>query len=231
MKLLFLLIILIVIIIYTNKNNNEKFGNNEFNKTNQFDVLNTAIVKPVMTTDENRLKYKINPERAIYNLNYDSNKEDIYAEKYWTIKKEGFSDMYNYHDIGGLEVLINSNNVNCSLNDRCETFTEIKQKKDSENVITFKGDDYELLGAAINPYYNQYFYLYENEVNPPETRVLRDRLNYMDNHLFQYLLVKKEDNNLIVSHEIGPRTKINLNDVVYFSFATFQLGPLNIKNI
>lgn len=231
MKLLIILIILIIVFYCVNNNNNENFNNEKLNQKTQYDVLNTAIVKPVMTTDESRLKERIDPTRIIYDLEYDSNKEDIYSEKYWTIKKEGFSDMYNYHDIGGLEVLMNSNNVNCSLNDRCETFSEVKPTKKSEDSINYKDDDYDLLGAAVNPYYNQYFYLYENEVKPPETRVLRDRLNYMGEHLFQYLLVKKDGNDLIVAHEIGPRNKINLNDVVHFSFATFQLGPLNIKKI
>ena len=52
-----------------------------------------------------------------------------------------------------------------------------------------------------------------------------------NNRIFEYLLVKIHRGEPKVIHWVGPRNKVNLRDVVYFSLGSFQLGPLVINSI
>lgn len=100
------------------------------------------------------------------------------------------------------------------------------------NQISINDNTYNLLAYAINPYYEQYYLLYENiiddKVNNPE--VCND-LKYLNFRLFNYILVKMRKDTPVVKHIIAPRMKINIRDNIYFSLGVFQLGPLHIKQI
>ena len=104
-------------------------------------------------------------------------------------------------------------------------------------------------------------YEYNTNISNNETPFLRDNSQYMKDGLYEYILVKKEDkkstlisddnqklrvntneikrtllhNSKIgqfkVIHEVNPRTKINYGDTVYFSYGSFELGPLTIENV
>jgi hypothetical protein len=93
--------------------------------------------------------------------------------------------------------------------------------------ITYEDEKYNLLGYAINKYYNQYFLIYESHINL-SNEYLKDNLNYLNQQLYKYVLVKTKSN---VIHVFGPRNKINIGDIVNLSYGVYQLGPLEIKKI
>lgn len=77
---------------------------------------------------------------------------------------------------------------------------------------------------------NDFNSIYEDiYVKPPLIPV--NETKYLINHLHEYRLVKMEDKVPKIMHKVGPRKKINLNDIVYFSYGAFELGPLVIKKI
>ena len=172
-------------------------------------------------------------------LNNALNASNMYDDEYWTIKPTGFSDIYNYEDSGG--TMIN----NMATIDRTTniTFKEIplvepkldKSKDSSNETIPLKllhsNEVYNLVGLAINEYYNQYYLLYESQPAPNSNITLGENLSYLNYHINSYLLAKMHDAKPVVLHNIGPRAKINISDVVYLSEGPFQLGPLVIKSI
>ena len=157
----------------------------------------------------------------------------MYDDEYWVIKPTGFSDIYNYEDNGG--TMIN----NMAAVDRTTNITfkklsleETKTDKSKESSkLTINNETYNLMGLAINEYYNQYYLLYESNPAPNNNIILGENLSYLNYHINSYVLAKMHDNKPEVLHNIGPRAKININDVVYLSAGTLQLGPLVIKSI
>lgn len=228
MKLYIYILFFVLLIIYiTNQSNQlEKFSDDD--TPNLYNVLQTDKVKPIQINANSN-------EISGFNIDDSS----IYSDKYWSVKNKGFSDIYNYEDIGG-EIIYNiatslkgkptKELSNVLIEDKI--YNKITEETIS-NTISYKDTNYNLLGTAINDYYNQYFYIFENVVKQNITNLLvEEELRYMKtNNIFQYLLVKMENNKSKIIHWIGPRNKINLNDVVYLSFGTFQLGPLVINKI
>jgi hypothetical protein len=77
-----------------------------------------------------------------------------------------------------------------------------------------------------------YYFIYELKVSSSRTNTLiSEELEYNTYQVYEYILVKYDGNTPKVVHSIGPREKININDVVYLSLGTFELGPLVIKSI
>ena len=107
----------------------------------------------------------------------------------------------------------------------------IKPKNVPSN-ISFNNKNYDFIGVAYNEYYDQYYLLYENVVLPSSIQLAEDNLSNINYKIAEYILAKMDDNKgLIISHIVGPRNKINYNEVVYFSFGNFQLGPLLVKQV
>lgn len=127
---------------------------------------------------------------------------------------------------------INMNEINMDMTPDIDTSYNYVKSAKYPSQISINDSTYNLLAYAINPYYEQYYLLYENmiidKVNNPE--VCND-LKYLNFRLFNYILVKMRKNTPVVKHIIAPRTKINIRDNIYFSLGVFQLGPLNIKQI
>ena len=72
------------------------------------------------------------------------------------------------------------------------------------------------IGLVANQYYKQFYIIYEKEYN-----------NYQrEDKLYEYLLVKKIEDNFKVVYNIPPRSKVEPGDNIYFSYGNFQLGPL-----
>jgi len=89
-------------------------------------------------------------------------------------------------------------------------------------TINDNGDLFNYLGIAYNEYYDQYYLLYEF--------IDKTKNNVPLYNLYEYLLVKlNKDNTYVIEHRMNPREKINFNDMVYFSYGSFELGPLVIK--
>jgi hypothetical protein len=66
-------------------------------------------------------------------------------------------------------------------------------------------------------------------VKPPLVPV--NETKFLINKIYEYVLVKMENKLPKIMHRVGPRKKINLNDIVYLSYGSFELGPLTIKEI
>ena len=247
MKIYIYIILLILLVVYIKCHSNyvgEKFNepiNENFDAPNPYKILNTEKVKPILIDNNSNM---ING----FDTNDSSN---LYKSKYWVIKDKGFSDIYNYEDLGGLQIFNSVNKIDnmyklveseIKKNDKPKVKSDIKTEKDKfkldkiKNVkipieLKYNNNSYNYIGTASNEYYNQYYYLYEYETKTKISKVeLKEELIYLSNNkVFEYLLVKSHKNKQIVSHYIGPRSKININDVVYFALGTFQLGPLVIK--
>jgi hypothetical protein len=238
MKLYIYIALFVILIIYVNSHSNylkEKFTDqksiNNFDAPSPYEVLKTDKLKPILIDGNSNLV-----------PGYDDNSTNIYGGKYWKLKTQGFSDIFNYEDKGGLDVFLKATNMESKLNvefapvkkeEKQAKIFDQKNKKIIPKLFEYNSNKYNLIGTAVNKYYKQYYYLYEfltkQNINDLD---LEENIKYLENNrIFEYLLVKVNKNVPKVSHYVGPRNKININDVVYFSFGTFQLGPLSIKKL
>jgi hypothetical protein len=215
-----LIIVFIIVLIKCHSNNFENFSQNisfsEYDASDPYDVLNVQETKPILIdSTSNSLP------------GFDSH------PNLWTIKNQGISDIFNYEDKGG-EIIYNIANGFDDIQIKKPDVIIPKEKSTSPlpNTLTYNTNNYTLLGTASNPYFNQYYYIYENEIEQKKDLLLEEELEYIKNYkIYQYVLTKIENNIPIVKLYVGPRNKININDVVNLSLASFQLGPLEIKNI
>lgn len=108
-----------------------------------------------------------------------------------------------------------------------------KNKINAPDTIVNNNNTFKLLGVAYNEYYNQYFLLYEHVIKTNNyNNYLEENLNNLRTQVAEYVLAKiRGKSNIEIIHEVGPRNKINYNEVVYFSFGNFQLGPLVVRNV
>jgi hypothetical protein len=105
-----------------------------------------------------------------------------------------------------------------------EDFTDDKTKNIEVNTI-YNDINIEDLKKGTNTLSNNLykeFYMNPAILKADETKYLKDKL-------YQYILVKIKNDKPKVIHAVGPRSKINFNDMIYFSLHSFQLGPLLIK--
>ena len=240
MKKYIYIVLFAILLLYVNSHSkclNEKFTNKKINNIeapNPHNILKTNKVKPILIEGNSELV-----------PGYDVNSTDIYSEKYWVIKSQGFSDIYNYEDKSNLHLFLKSNpEESKEVKEESKEVKEIQEKKISDNalksftfqgppkIFTYKSINYNLVATASNDYYSQYYYLYEFLTKQKNKLDYEENLKYIkNNQIYEYLLVKIHKNNPEVSHYIGPRNKININDIVYFSLGNFQLGPLKINKI
>lgn len=225
MKLYIYILLFILIIFYVYKYSGlfEYFTNDDFTKhnydaLNMYDVLQTDVVKPI----------QVDNSVQVSGFNPNNNQ--------WFVKTNGFSDIYNYEDNGGEiahDILSNYNTYMSPHHEQPNNLEPVtKINKNAPEEIDYKGNNYKYLGTATNVYYNQYFYIFENKIEQDTKNMqVEEELKYIKNNkIYQYLLVKMhKDNKPQIIHWVGPRNKININDVVYLSLATFQLGPLVIN--
>ncbi len=98
------------------------------------------------------------------------------------------------------------------------------------NTMTHDNDTFTLLGTATNVLQGQNFLIYETLTKQKgDNIIVKDNLNYLDNQLYNYLLVVITDNKQVVKFVINPRNKINIGDTVYLAEGPLQLGPLQIN--
>ena len=233
MKLIIYLILFIMILYYLDNvetfSNTKKYHPFEFkNEVTQFDVLKSDKIKSIL---EYKDLNKVAPVDMI-----DMN---MYGSLPWVVKPVMFDIFNNDPPVEKQE-------------GKEEPKNEIKQEAtslmDKIRVINMNNMEYTLLGTASNEYYNQYFLIYENivQVQPSQPKTSDDKFNNyinerndMNQHprLYRYFLGKVNRNRqnteqtIEVIHNIGPRSKIELNDVINLSLGTFQLGPLVVKKI
>lgn len=230
MKLIYLFL-LVLLIIYIDKSNKtktitktkEKFDKlpessliKYYNGIDQYDILDTSKVVPVLTN---------NSVKQVPGYDKDNN--------FWEIKSLGFSNLFNYRDNGDIEVVSQSEGT--KYNEVIYGHKMIKEDNQPKEIpkdsIKYENNIYNLIGSASNPYYYQYYYLYEHQIESNDKNLfMKEELKYVNYQVYEYLLVKIDNNVPSIVHSFGPRTKINLNDIVYLANGNFQLGPLTIKS-
>jgi hypothetical protein len=140
----------------------------------------------------------------LYQIGIDDNNEEIYQFNNNTFKLSDDNIFHPYEPkkIKYLPVIVKIPSV--------VTTKSIKSK------VPMKMDGYKFIGLVANTYYKQYYVIYEKEYN-----------NYQrEDKLYEYLLVKKVEDNFKVIYKIPPRSKVEPGDSIYFSYGNFQLGPL-----
>jgi len=219
-----LFVILLFYIKYYPQCFDETFNNTQINDILESnDFLKTNKVKPILIEGNSE-----------FVPGYDINFNNIYSNKYWIIKSKGFSDIYNYEDKNNIHLSLESNPEEQTSKKIVQDIKKIKKEKLSGPPKThqYNNNEYNLIATASNDYYSQYYYLYEFQTKQNVKLDYQENLEYIKNYLiYEYLLVKIHKNKLKVSHYVGPRNKININDIVYFSLGNFQLGPLKIKKL
>lgn len=230
MKKYIYIVLFAMLLLYINSHSkclNEKFTDTKkitnITAPSPYNVLKTNQVKPILIEGNSELV-----------PGYDYNSNDIYSEKYWIIKSKGFSDIYNYEDENKLHLFLKKNSEEKTNKKVVQEKKKNKQEKISgpPKIHKYENNDYNLIATASNDYYNQHYYLYEFLTKQNVKLDYEENLKYItNNQVYEYLLVKIRKNKLEVSHYIGPRNKININDIVYFSLGNFQLGPLKIKKL
>jgi hypothetical protein len=140
----------------------------------------------------------------LYHIGVDDNNENVYQCNNTTFKLNG-NDIFQPYEpkkIKYLPVIVKIPSV--------VTTKSIKSK------VPMKMDGYKFIGLLANTYYKQYYVIYEKEYN-----------NYQrEDKLYEYLLVKKVEDNFKVIYNIPPRSKVEPGDNIYFSYGNFQIGPL-----
>jgi len=260
MKLLVYLLLFIVLIYINNdsiKFYKEDFElpNALFTDKPTYEVVNTYDA-----IDDNNIKPLPDLNKNDFIVPYNDMPQNNILSTNWNIQNSDYSDIFNGQDSGGNEisnilelpkpkVLIDKTMMKISNNlleqqkeqiiDRTiatviSAETETNGQKDNRYPLEIKHNNlkYNLLGYVYNTSYKQYYLLYETQnkqINP--NLVLREKLDNLDNQIFTYALVKMEKSNPIIKYVFGPRTKININDVVYLSQGTLQLGPLVVDSL
>lgn len=254
MKLIIYIVLFVLLIIYINRQSRfleERFSNmlyDNIDAIRPYEVLDTRKLQSVMYDARDKLV-------PAYDI-----KDREYQEKYWEIKPDGFSDMFNYEDLGSNLIFkkVNWDKPDALLpippveqeptltvpqsEQVAEAFAQAEfvsakpeeelKKVDLPTGMKYNDLDYYLIGSASNEYYNQYYLLYQNFVQPKNDPVfLANDFTSFEDTLYRYLLVKLKDGKPIILHSTGPRRKIEINDVFYLSQSSFQLGPLVARKL
>jgi hypothetical protein len=96
-------------------------------------------------------------------------------------------------------------------------------KKTWKLKIKLVFNDYKYVGIISNKWYHQEYLLYEKE--------LIDDVYEKDSHdkLYSYLLINIIDNEYKIIYDLPPREKIIQGQQIWFSYGSFQVGPLILK--
>jgi len=249
MKLL-IYIILLIIVYYLNMTQQcsslkEKFTSNlenTYEGTNPYDLVNKNISHYFTThkASENIIAYNNT------NLN-------------WVLSNSDYSDIYNGYDNGGEEIfstldwpkpktLLNKTMLNLKsktsntpineihkqtmITDELPEVQKVLLNKKYPTQIKKNNLDFNLLGFVYNISYRQYYLLYETINRQINTNIIfREKLDNLDAQVFTYLLVQMENTKPVIKFIFGPRSKIDINDTVYFSQGPLQLGPLSVASL
>ena len=259
MKIFIYIILFVVLLIYINNHSNkltkEEFSDGFFNDintyqaTNPYDIINRDVLKPYPVGDSTDFVVAYNENSSSTNKWVLSNSDysDIFNGQ-----DVGGKEIINLLDLPKAKVFLDkamektSKKEVSKANEKPvaeahkqqimgEIMPEIKPIQDSSLYpIEIKNDGlkYNLLGYVYNTAYRQYYLIYEAVYKQLNTNlVYREKLDSMDVQAFNYALVKIEKSIPVIKYIFGPRNKININDVVYLSQGSLQLGPLIVDNI
>ena len=256
MKLLFIIIILVIIIVlplcYSCKETFIDMKNSLIDKTKNFyeNNINPAWKSVINSDLINFNKYSNKPK--------ENNKAET-SSLFELMKKTPITNDNNKAPAGMIDdkhsLQLSDSNYYEYVNELPKKYDYLKFKnKNIPNTIDDNETKYNYFGIAYNEFYNQYYLLYETEfneniynkenttfinsgdmqfntVNVNPDVVDSKNSEYLLSKLYQYILVKvdQKDNSTKIIHRVAPRSKININDIIYFSYGEFQIGPLVIK--
>ena len=203
-KNILIILVLILIITYVCFSNKiEKFTQN-IRLSNIYGASNSRArqdeVYNIGVDDNNEEVFK----DEVYNIGVDDNNEEVFEYKNNTFKLEDNDSFQPYEPkkVKYLPVALRIPHV--------VTSKSIKSK------VPMKIEEYKFRGLLSNPYYKQFYVMYEKEYT-----------NYQrEDKLYEYLLVKKIEDEFKIVYNIPPRSKVEVGDTIYFSYGNFQLGPL-----
>ena len=140
----------------------------------------------------------------VFNIGIDDNNEEVFKYKNNTFKL-GENDSFQPYEPKKVKYFPVALRIPHE-----ETSKSIKSK------VPMKIEEYTFRGLLSNPYYKQFYVMYEKEY-----------INYQrEDKLYEYLLVKKIEEQFKIVYNIPPRSKVEVGDTIYFSYGNFQLGPL-----
>ena len=140
----------------------------------------------------------------VFNIGIDDNNEEVFKYKNNTFKL-GENDSFQPYEPKKVKYFPVALRIPHE-----ETSKSIKSK------VPMKIEEYKFRGLLSNPYYKQFYVMYEKEY-----------INYQrEDKLYEYLLVKKIEEQFKIVYNIPPRNKVEIGDTIYFSYGNFQLGPL-----
>ena len=140
----------------------------------------------------------------LYHIGIDDNNENVYKFNNNTFKLNG-DDIFQPYEPKKIKYLPISVKI-----------PSVVTTKSIKSKVPMKIEGYKFKGLVANQYYKQFYIIYEKEYN-----------NYQrEDKLYEYLLVKKVEDNFKVIYNIPPRSKVEPGDTIYFSYGNFQLGPL-----
>lgn len=202
MKLIIYIVLFVLLIFYVKKNKNSENFKIDSYTTNS--ILSNSNSNDDITGT-------------------DFNQESNYSNKFWVVKPSGMSDMFNNEDLSSKVTNDDKENKEEKVNIQ-ETNKNIVGNV--PRTLNDSNNNYTLLGLAVNEYYNQYYLIYENQL-----QLKQQEKKLLNNKLYQYMLVKIIDEKPNIIHRFSPRTKINIRDVTYLAQGPLQLGPFFIKPI
>lgn len=142
----------------------------------------------------------------LYNVGTDTDNEEVYQFKDRTFKL-GDDDIFKPYEPKKVKYLPIAVRI-----------PHVVTTKTIKSKVPMKIDGYKFRGLISNPYYNQFYVMYEKEYE-----------NYLrEDKLYKYLLVKKIEDKFVTVYTIPPRSKVETGDTIYFSYGNFQLGPLKL---
>jgi len=81
--------------------------------------------------------------------------------------------------------------------------------------LIYHNSTFNLIGTAINKFYNQKYYLYESKIDQNGDLLITENLDYLNHQIYKYLFVIFDDTQAIIHQEFGPRNKIDIGDIIY----------------
>ena len=142
----------------------------------------------------------------LYNVGIDDNNQDVFEFKNNTFKLDN-NDIFQPYEPKKIKYLPIAVRI-----------PHVVTTKSIKSKVPMKIDGYKFRGLISNPYYKQFYVIYEKEYD-----------NYLrEEKIYEYLLVKKIEDKFKIIYNIPPRNKIETGDTIYFSYGNFQLGPLKL---
>ena len=90
--------------------------------------------------------------------------------------------------------------------------------------LNYNNHIYNLKSKIINNFYNQEYYLYEYKLDQDGDLLIRDNLEYLNEQLYNYILVYFKNNKIKIKYKFGPRNKIDNGDIIYIDLKDNGVG-------